>query len=44
MSYISFGKLDELGVINAYSKKPLNFNFHVLSREEIDIELDRLGN
>lgn len=44
MSYISFNSLDNFNIINAYSKKPLNFNFHVLSREEIDKELDKLEN
>ena len=42
MSYISFDKLDEFDVINAYSKKPLDFNFHVLSRKEIDKSLNYL--
>lgn len=34
--YISFNLLNELGLINLYTKKPININFHVQSQEELD--------
>jgi len=42
MSYLSFNSLNKFNIINLYSKKPYNFNFHILSKEDINNEINKL--